>query len=110
MSKSRPGGKRPGAGRPVTIGASVRVTLTLTPDDVAALKSISPNLSEAVRSLIREVSITPPHAHTQDPPPQRDEGWAQSPPLHLYRNPVQGHASKHTLAAMPIDPYGHLVL
>lgn len=54
MPKPKRGGKRPGAGRPTTIGASERITLTLSPDDVAALKTISSNLSEAVRILIRE--------------------------------------------------------
>lgn len=50
------GGKRPGAGRKTTVGANVRITVTLTPQDVEALKAISPNLSEAIRLLIARQS------------------------------------------------------
>lgn len=51
---SKRGGKRLGAGRPATVGASQRATITLSPDDVIFLKAISPNLSEAIRMLITQ--------------------------------------------------------
>ena len=54
MPKPRRGGKREGAGRPVTLGATMRITITVSPDDRKALEAISPNLSEAVRLLIAE--------------------------------------------------------
>lgn len=52
MSKPTPGGARPGAGRPTTVGASERITITITPADLAYLQSLAPKVSEAVRLLI----------------------------------------------------------
>lgn len=46
------GGRRDGAGRKTTSGATERKTVTLAPADVAFLLTISPNLSEAIRILI----------------------------------------------------------
>lgn len=54
MTKPTPGGARPGAGRPTTVGASARITITITPSDLAELRRISPNVSEAVRLLLDE--------------------------------------------------------
>lgn len=54
MNKPTPGGARPGAGRPATVGATARITITITPADLAYLHAIAPKASEAVRLLIAE--------------------------------------------------------
>lgn len=53
MEEKKHGGKRRGAGRPKTIG-SQRITVTLAPEDVAFLKSISLNISESIRKVIAQ--------------------------------------------------------
>lgn len=50
MNKQR-GGKRAGAGRPATINATIRKTVTLDQSTIDALLAISANLSEAIRIL-----------------------------------------------------------
>ena len=52
MTKPTHGGKRKGAGRKTTIGATERITITLTPDDMAQLDAIADNRSKAIRTLI----------------------------------------------------------
>jgi hypothetical protein len=54
MNKSSHGGQRKGAGRPRLSegGRAVVKCVTITPDDLAYLLSLSPNLSEAIRLLI----------------------------------------------------------
>lgn len=51
---NKPGGARPGAGRPTTVGATARVTITITPADLIYLQTLAPKVSEAVRLLIAE--------------------------------------------------------
>lgn len=51
MDKAKRGGKRAGAGRPATINATIRKTVTLDQPTLNALLAISPNLSEAIRIL-----------------------------------------------------------
>lgn len=47
------GGFRPGAGRkPIGPAPMKAINVTLSTDDIEALKRISPNLSEAIRTLI----------------------------------------------------------
>lgn len=46
------GGKRSGAGRPRSVGATERRTISLTPEDLTFLVAISINLSKAIRILI----------------------------------------------------------
>ena len=45
------GGARKGAGRPTVAEPKTRHTITLDADTLAALLTISPNLSEAIRIL-----------------------------------------------------------
>lgn len=48
------GGKRAGAGRkPIGTGRAIKVCITLTQDDIDELRALNPNISAAVRSLIR---------------------------------------------------------
>jgi len=51
MPKTKRGGKREGAGRPATINATIRTTVTLDETTLAKLQTISPNISEAIRIL-----------------------------------------------------------
>jgi hypothetical protein len=51
MPKGKKGGKQPGAGRPSTIGATIRITATLDQSTFDKLKSVSTNISEAIRIL-----------------------------------------------------------
>lgn len=50
-TKNKRGGFRPGSGRKVTIGATVRLTITIDEATHATLKAINSNMSEAVRIL-----------------------------------------------------------
>ncbi len=54
MDKPKHGGKRAGAGRPVTVGATHRATVTLDQPTLDTLLAISTNLSEAIRTLARQ--------------------------------------------------------
>lgn len=56
METPRKGGKRAGAGRPITVNAAIRTTVTLDQSTVNTLKVISPNLSEAIRILAARAS------------------------------------------------------
>jgi hypothetical protein len=59
------GGKRAGAGRPPLDGGAVRKTIVLSEDDLTFLRSLSPNLSRAVRLLIAQYAgDTPPNPAT----------------------------------------------
>ncbi len=53
MSQSSHGGKRTGAGRPVSVGATIRKTVTLDQETLDTLLSISKNLSQAIRTIAR---------------------------------------------------------
>jgi hypothetical protein len=53
--KPKRGGKRVGAGRPATVGATHRATVTLDQSTLDILKAISSNLSEAIRILARQL-------------------------------------------------------
>lgn len=52
MDKPKHGGKRAGAGRPATVNADIRKTVTLNQSTLDALLAISKNLSEAIRILV----------------------------------------------------------
>jgi hypothetical protein len=51
MKKGKKGGKQPGAGRPISVGATIRITATLDQSTLDTLKAVSPNISEAIRIL-----------------------------------------------------------
>jgi hypothetical protein len=45
--------RAPGAGRPrLDVDLTRRITVTLRPSDIAALRAIDPNLSKAIRTLV----------------------------------------------------------
>lgn len=64
-------------GRPTSVGATARATITLTPADLAYLHSIAPKTSEAVRLLIakdRQRILT----HNSTDPSSHHSGQAQT--------------------------------
>jgi hypothetical protein len=54
--KKARGGQRAGAGRPATLEQPKKITVSLDSPTIALLLSISPNMSEAIRTLARQSS------------------------------------------------------
>jgi hypothetical protein len=56
MDKKKParGGQRAGAGRHATLEQPKKITVSLDSPTIALLLTISPNMSEAIRTLARQ--------------------------------------------------------
>jgi len=54
LKKPGRGGQRAGAGRPATLEQPKKITVSLDSATIAILLQISPNMSEAIRTLARQ--------------------------------------------------------
>jgi hypothetical protein len=61
---SRAGGKRPGAGAPVTVAAGVKFTALITDVDYWMLQQLTPNCSQWLRDKIRTEFAQKTHVST----------------------------------------------